>query len=323
MDLIAHLRYFIAVAEELHFGRAAARLHMSQPPLSQRIQRLERHFGLRLFDRSARAVNLTGAGQLLLVEARDLVARAAVLDELAGQLRSEGINVLRAGLPPDVPGTTVAALAAEFAARQPAVTLRLQESAPAVQHRALVEQRLDAAVLRLPFDTARLALGPVVQRPLGVLIAGNDPLAGHPELLLSVLAPLALVIFRRSTAPAVFDEILDTCARHGYRPSTVHEVSSTEFGRGLVMAGGAVAFDDGALAPPAGAVWRPVTGQPLAARLATVWPRGRDNPAVHAFAETATVVLQREAGMSVVGPVRPGTALRARPTSEFLPWGAP
>ncbi|MGW0434122.1 LysR family transcriptional regulator [Micromonospora sp. NPDC003197] len=321
MDLLRHLRYFIAVAEELHFGRAAARLHMSQPPLSQRIQRLEKQLGVRLFDRSARSVALTRAGHLLLGEARDLIHRADALSELAIRLRDDDTGPLDAGLPPELPGATLAALVAEFAARQPAVVLRPHEMTPAAQQEALAERRLDVGVLRLPFDTGLLTLGPVVQRPLGVLLARTDPLAGRPELLLSELGHLTLVLSPRTAAPAVYDEIVDTCARHGYRPSAVHEVNNVEFGRGLVLAGGACAFDDGTTPAPEDAVWRPLTGQPLTRRITTAWPRGREHPAVRAFAEAITTVLRREAGMTIVGPDRP-TPLHARPVSEFLPWGS-
>src|SRR5690349_2246899 len=118
MDLVRHLRYFTVVAEELHFGNAAIRLGMAQPPLSQRIRRLEEELGVRLFDRSSRHVRLTGAGRLLLDEAREIVARVDRLRDLAGRGESA---VLRVGIPPDLGSSVIAALIAGFRERMPEV----------------------------------------------------------------------------------------------------------------------------------------------------------------------------------------------------------
>ncbi|GHJ43577.1 LysR family transcriptional regulator [Catellatospora sp. TT07R-123] len=318
MDLVQHLRYFVAVAEELHFGRAASRLHMSQPPLSQRIQRLERELGARLFDRSPREVTLTEAGRLLLPQARDVLARADAILDLASRIDSSEAAVLRAGLPPELEGTTVAALLGDFRARRPRTALDLRESATAGQQDDLARRRLDVGLLHLPFDPADLVIGPVVHRPLGVLVAAGGPLDLPDELLLSDLSGHDLVTFARTAAPARFDEILDTCARHGYHPPTVHQADGRSFTVGLVLAGTAVAFDPGTVPQQADVVWRPLAGQPLAERMAVVWPRERHHPEVGAFARTVVRVL----GAAAAPPA--GPVPHTRPASEFLatPYGA-
>ncbi|NUT38260.1 MAG: LysR family transcriptional regulator [Hamadaea sp.] len=311
MDLLQHLRYFVAVAEELHFGRAASRLHMAQPPLSQRIQRLERELGTRLFDRGPRQVALTESGRLLLPEARELLVRAGRLTELA-QRTETAPTALRGAVPPGIDAAAVAAMLADFAHRRPRTKLRLQELGTAAQLRGLADGRLDAAVLQLPCDTAALVLGPVFHRPMGVVAATGSPPAGRREVLLSELNDYDLALFRRTAAPARYDEILDTCARHGYHPAAVHQAGSRTFGLGLVLGGTAVTFDI-AGPQPDGLTWHPLAGQPLAERLAPAWPRTGHHPDAEAFAEAVNRALRPAA------PSQPRSGPHARPVMDFLP----
>lgn len=312
VDLLRHLRHFLAVAEELHFGRAAARLHMSQPPLSQSIQRLERELGVRLLDRDARHVALTDAGRQLLTEARGLLAGEDRLRALAERFRHGEAGSLRAGVPPDLGGRAVAALLPAFRHRSP-VDLKLREIGTAEQLRALADRSLDVGVLRFPFDVSWLSLGPVLTSPLGVLLPRDHPLATAPDVRLADLNGLALVLFPRTTAPALHDEVLTTCARHGYTPTDVHQAGNPEFALGLVLAGGAVALHDG-ITPPPDAAWRPLRGNPILWRTSAAWPRGRRTPAVTAFADAVTEVLTAQ-GMRHAE----GTLPRyPRPAAEYL-----
>ncbi|MCP2169651.1 LysR family transcriptional regulator [Goodfellowiella coeruleoviolacea] len=319
MDLIRHLKHFLAVAEEGHFGRAAARLHLSQPPLSQSIQRLERHLGVRLFDRSARGVALTDAGRLLLPAAGELLARADQLHTTAERLRRGELGALRVGVPPDLGGRAVAALLAAFQRRRSGMELRLREISTAEQLRGLADRTLDVGLLRYPFDSTWLSLGPVLCCLLGVLLPAAHPAGAAERVRLAELTGLALVLFPRPSAPALFDEVLTTCARHGFTPTEVHQVANPEFALGLVLAGGSVAFTDG-VDPPRQpeVVWRPLVGQPLAWRTSPAWPRGRHTPAVAAFVEAATEALAEHAGMRVLDEARPRQPLHPRPTTEFF-----
>ncbi|MBP2478793.1 DNA-binding transcriptional LysR family regulator [Crossiella equi] len=311
MNLVRHLRYFLAVADELHFGRAAARLHMAQPPLSQRIQRLEKELGVRLFDRSARSVALTEGGRLLLPEARELVERADRLHALAGQVARGEVGTLRAGILPDLGGTTIAAVYTAFRRRCPEVTLELHEITTAEQIRELAGRRLDAGILRHPFDVhSGLAMGPVLTRALDVVLPGGHPLAAREEVAVHELRG-GLVLFPRADAPALHDELLTACARHGFTPTEVHAASNPEFAAGLVLTGAAVALAADTRHP--GLVRRPLRGRPLLVRTCAVWPADRASTATAAFADAVTEVLGATAPPEVPRP----PALHPRPVSEF------
>ncbi|MEE2048870.1 LysR family transcriptional regulator, partial [Nocardiopsis tropica] len=163
-----HLRYFTVLAEELHFGRAAARLHMAQPPLSQRIRDLERELGVRLFDRGRNQVRLTEAGALLLEHARPVLESTESALEAMRRIRPGESGILRAGIPPDTMPATLRTLVAELARNAPDVLVDLHELTTDEQLRALREGDLDVGVVSHPSDTTGLESGPVAPRGLGV-----------------------------------------------------------------------------------------------------------------------------------------------------------
>ena len=211
MDLLRHLRYFVAVAEELHFGRAAERLHMAQPPLSQRIRTLEGELGLQLFTRTSRRVELTPAGRSLLDEARGLLAHADELEARMRQVREGTLGRLRAALPPDLEATVLATVMRTFRSACPGVSLELSEASSSAQAGALRDGALDVGVLLHPVADPELATGPVVQKPLGVLVPADGELAGQDEIELGELGERALVLFPRESAPLAYDDLLADC----------------------------------------------------------------------------------------------------------------
>lgn len=317
VNLVGHLECFVAVAEELHFGRAAERLGMAQPPLSQRIQRLEKELGVRLFDRSSRRVRLTPPGTLLLEDARDLLTRVDRIHALAERARFGDVGSLRAGVPADLGGSVVAALIAAFAQRRPDLPLDLRATGTADQVRGLVDGTLDVGVLRHPCQTRGLGLGPMLAQPVGVLLPASSPLATKPEVHLSDLAGHDLVLFPREDSPDSFDELLMACRRHGYEPAAVHQSPHQQFTLGLVLAGTAVALaprDDDA----PGTAWRRILGEPLICRTSCAWHLGHElDPAVADFSAVATEVLRAAVGMTPLGRA-PARRLAPRPSSGFL-----
>ncbi|MFG2244519.1 LysR substrate-binding domain-containing protein [Spirillospora sp. NPDC048823] len=346
MNVVGHLRCFVVVAEELHFGRAAERIGMAQPPLSQRIQRLEHELGVRLFDRSSRKVELTAPGRLLLDEARDILTRVERIYSVAERARLGEVGTVRAGLPSDLGGPIVAALIAAFRDRRPDLRLDLRETGTAEQVRALADGALDAGIVRHPCDSRDLELGPMLSQPLGVLLptaplptdppptaplpsspgpsspgpaGAPGPLGAAPEVHLADLGGRDLVVSPREESPGAHDELLAACRRHGFAPAAVHEARHPQFALGLVLAGTAVALvprvDD-----TAGVTWRPLVGEPLAWRTSCVWRRAADPEHARAIADftaVATAVLRSEAGMTPLDGT-PARRVVPRPSSGFL-----
>jgi DNA-binding transcriptional LysR family regulator len=295
MDLVRHLRYFTVVAEELHFGNAAIRLGMAQPPLSQRIKRLEEELGVRLFDRSARQVRLTEAGHLLVGEAREIVARTDRLREL---VRHGAGTVLKLGVPPDLAAAVIAALVAGFRASNPDVRLAPAEIWTADQVAALTEGAIDIGIVRHPISAPGLHFGQVLVQPLGVLLAEADPLALAGEVHLADLAGRELLMPSKEGEPGLHAATLAECRRQGYVPAQVHQGA----GLGLVLAGAAVAF--GARMDLPGLAWRPLLGSPISSRVSTAWRIETD--AVTGFSAVAVRTLKESAGMTdeAAAPVR-------------------
>ncbi|MEU6313128.1 LysR substrate-binding domain-containing protein [Streptomyces sp. NPDC047014] len=319
MDLFGHVRCFVAVAEERHFGRAAARLGMAQPPLSQRVQRLEKELGVRLFERTSRSVTLTPGGALLLDQARALLAGTDTFLAAARRIRDGRTGLLRAALPSGTAAEPVAAILAGLHHRQPGLEIELHELSTAEQLARIAAHELDAGLVHHPCDTTGLALGPVLRRELGVLLPPDSPLAARADVPLSALTGHDLVLFPRKDAPALYDELLTTCARGGYTPATVRHGQGDRFVRGLLHSVRAVAFAPPDLPYPAGGsgpdiVWRPLTGAPLAIRFSTAWPQDRAGAAVTAFADTVLDVLRDTPGVSADLPPSP---LHLRPASEY------
>jgi DNA-binding transcriptional LysR family regulator len=311
VDHLRSLRYFLVVAEELHFGRAAERLGIAQPPLSQRVKRLEAELGAKLFERGRR-VTLTEAGEVLRAEARDLLSRWDRMTSLVAKAERGEMDSLRAGVPPELPGRVLAAILTRFAEQCPAVRLDLQELTTAEQARLLADRELDAGLLQLPVDVVGLDLGPVVDTPLGVVLPRDSPLARRAQLTLADLAGEGLVHAPRAAAPGSYDALLRTCWDHGFRPAAVRHARNPEFALGLVLAGHGVAFEPGARKEPR-VVWRPLEGEVLRARMAFAWPSTSPHPQAAQLAEAAAGVLEDDGVSRIVPPESP----TARPWDVF------
>jgi DNA-binding transcriptional LysR family regulator len=314
MDLLAHLRYFRVVAEEQHFGRAAVRLRLAQPSLSQRIQRLEREFGVRLFDRGRGGAVLTPAGRLVLAQSQAVLDAADRLRSVVGRLQDGEMGTLRAAVPPHLGGAAVAALLTAFQERSPGGELDLRELATAEQTAELAAGTLDAGIVRHPCLAAGLAFGPMLHQPLGVLLRADDPLTAGPEVELRALSGRALAMPPRANSPALHDETLTACARHGFTPTAIREAEGLDFTRALIMAGADLTALMPAPPPEPGTAWRPLAGRPLSWRTSTAWRAGHDGPAVRVFAEAAEAALRAHAGMYAAPAERPRAA---RPETEF------
>ncbi len=266
MDLLRHLRFFVAIADEEHFGRAARRLGMSQPPLSQGLRRLEDELGVRLFERSSRGVAVTPAGELLLPRARELLAGAEQLGELARRQQVAGAP-FRVGIIEGVRPALVAAVAA--AARPGAVQVVVEPTTTLVDR--VAGGRLDVAVIRHPAVLAGVAAGPVVRVPTRAVLPADHPAArGGGPVRLAALSGLPMAGPPRADHPAAHDLLVDTCTRHGL---DVRLVTAVDDRAVLVLAATGQAFGftaDPDLHGPGVAVL-PVEADPVPLRLRVVW----------------------------------------------------
>jgi len=318
IDLVRHLRYFVVVADELHFGRAAARLHMAQPPLSQRIQRLERELGTRLFDRTSRQVALTPAGRDLLGPAHDVLE---AVDRLVAQATTTARGTtgrLRVGVLPEVGAATLATVVRTVERRRPGLVVELAPATTVEQLRALTDRSLDLATVRLPVEHGALVVGPTLHQHLGVALPAGSPLARRRRVPVAGLDDLPLALCPRASAPGFHDELLAACAARGYVPAAVHHPGGTAGALALALAGTAATFVDEATARrEPGVTWRPLDGEPLVARIAVVWPSARGGgPAVRAVADALAEALCRDAGTVAAGAMPP--VVHVRPASGVL-----
>jgi len=306
MDLMRHLRCFVAVAEELHFGRAAARLHMAQPPLSQRVRALETALGARLLDRTSRRVALTPAGRALLPEARALLARADGLsDVVAEAVAGAARPVLRAAVAPDFPAEVVAALQRAFRTHTDAV-LELAPRGPAAVRVELGNGELHAALVRQPTTLPVGEVALTLTARLGALLREDDPLAAQADVAPTELGRRTLV---RPADAAGTEDLLAGLAAHGWVPPQTTPAPDAEWARALVLTGEAVLLTERPPVEAAGLRWRALAA-PLTARC-SVLLADRGVPGAADFATAA-----RDALVGTGGWTPP--ARRADPPPEGL-----
>ncbi|NGO71370.1 LysR family transcriptional regulator [Streptomyces boncukensis] len=282
-----HLEIFVALAEEEHFGAAAQRVGITQPPLSQGLRRLEALLGVRLFDRS-RGVTLTDEGALLLPHARRALAALTGLREAGARERAEGRR-LRLGLAPEVPPPVAGAVAAAPGRAGEGGRIGVATAPTATLLSELAAGRLDLAVVRHPAVLHGLAAGRVVLFPTWLL----SPAERHIALHGSPRLPVA--VRPREEAPAAYDLFVDTLASRGRRVETV-VVSDERAGLALVAAGQAVLVTADAALSADGVERAPATDPPLPLRLRVVWDARR--PDADGIARTAQTLVEALTGQA-------------------------
>jgi len=236
---LRHLTYFIAVAEELHFGRAAKRLNISQPPLSVQIRQLEEEIGVRLFDRTRRRVQITPAGQAFLDEARKIVALSGEAVRRAVRAEKGEIGRLAIGFIGSANYSVLPLVIQAFRQRFRSVEISLAEMNTSHQLEALCDGRIQVGFLRPPrgIEGEGLTVEPIFRERLVAAMPRNHPLGGEASVTWPMLAKESYIMIPRQRGPGFFDHIIALCQREGFSPNIVLEASQFHTVIGLVAAG--------------------------------------------------------------------------------------
>ncbi|MBD0742619.1 LysR substrate-binding domain-containing protein [Streptomyces sp. CBMA152] len=273
------LRYFVAVAEELHFGRAATRLHMSQPPLSRAIKQLETELGAALFDRTSAGVTLTAVGTVLLDEARALLDRAErVRIRVAA---AAGAATITIGILGDSTDPSATRLADAFHRRHPSVEVRIRETDLTDPTCGLHAGLVDIALTRGPFNETGLSVRQLRADPVGALLRADDPLASRASLTLAALADRRWFLFPQGTDPIWQLYWNGGESREGPVVRAVQEC------RQAVLWNGTVGVTVLGHEPGDGLTVVPVTDM-APSQVVVAWNEGDTNPLVRSFVEIAT-----------------------------------
>ncbi|MGV3652805.1 MAG: LysR family transcriptional regulator [Noviherbaspirillum sp.] len=286
---LRQLRYFVAVAEEMHFGRAAVRLHMTQPPLSQTIQALEAALGTPLFTRTRRSVALTAAGQALLPQAQHLLRQAQALPDLAQRAAAGESGRLTLAFVSTADYSVLPAFLRDFRARYPQVRIDLREATSDQQLEDLAQGRIDAGLLIAPLPErfkAELEYAPVLAEPLMLAApAGAVAPRGKGAVRLEAAGDMPLIVFPRHIAPAFHDAILDCFRAAGLTPRIGQEAIQMQTIVGLVAAGMGIALVPQSVSnlKRPGVEYRRLPENAPMIETGLSWRRDNVSPVLHAF----------------------------------------
>ena len=281
---LRQLSFFLGVADELNFCRAAEHMYIAQPALSQHIRRLERELGVALFVRHARGVRLTPAGQAFYDAARSTVERAEQAAWIARRAAVGEMGCLSIGAVPGLCARLLPELVASFRARHPEVTLEVRSLDPAEIDRQLRDGDLAVGMRAAPVEEQDLDSVTVGSEPLVALVPSDHRLATHPSISLRELAADPFVLPRRSAAPRLHDKIIGLCQEAGFSPRVAHEVDGgTALGLGVACHLGvsvaarvqAPSFSDRVVAL--------ALEEPAELTIVSLWAAGTSTPQVQAW----------------------------------------
>ncbi|BBL79032.1 LysR family transcriptional regulator [Rubrobacter xylanophilus] len=294
---LRHLRYFVAVAEEMSFNRAARRLRMAQPPLSTQIKQLERELGVRLFDRTSRGVRLTEAGELLLEEVRRLFVQLDQTTRLIQRVGHGEVGRLALGFVPSATNEVLPPILREFTSRFPGVELFLREMRPDMVVQRLHEQQIDAGFLFLPLEDAALHVECISREPLVLALPESHPLASRRQVRLQEVSEEPFILPARYPMPGLYGQVTEACRAAGFEPKAVQkDVWLMQTIVGLVAGGIGVALVPASVRNLSrrGVVYRPVRGLSPSVELGMVWRREARGAVLAAFLQVAREVSTRD-----------------------------
>ncbi len=286
---LRHLRYFIAVAEELHFTRAARRLHVAQPPLSQVVRRLEKELDAQLLRRTSRRVELTDAGRVFLEEARRTVAAADRSVEVVQRAARGQTGWLRVGFVESAAYELLPRILPAFMSRSPGVQLELHELTTEMQLNRLASGDVDVGLVREVHSHDDLVVRQLLRESLVVALPRSHWLAGGWRIRLHQLDGEQFVLFPRSQAPRLHDLIAGLCRAAGFVPRAAQEAVNLPTILGMVAAGIGVAVLPAAVTTIrwSGVVYVPIVDRDAVTDLAFVHAPRAEGPVLDVFAAVA------------------------------------
>ncbi|HEU0230655.1 MAG TPA: LysR family transcriptional regulator [Burkholderiaceae bacterium] len=285
---IKPLRYFITLAETRHFGRAAARLNLSQPPLSRQLVALEASLGVRLVERNSRSVTLTAAGERFYADAQAILAAVRQAEENARAVAHGEAGTLAVGFTMCAAYSVVPGYAKAFAATYPAVELSLREIVSNDLAGQVLSGRVDAAIMFPRVVNAGLAARTVVREPLCVALPRSHPRARQHKLKIAQLARDAFVMASDDVAPYLHATIVEHCRRGGFAPDVRLEVRLQQTVLSLVDEAVGVALVPASMSRIhfGNVVFRPLVDAPTI-ELMLAWLPGNRNPCLERFLDLA------------------------------------
>ncbi|MEU7898849.1 LysR family transcriptional regulator [Nonomuraea sp. NPDC049152] len=283
---LRQLHAFVVLAEELHFGRAAERLGVAQPPFSQQIRRLEERVGHPLFDRAAR--ELTAVGAELLPAARRALDEVADGLEGARRVGRGEAGRLRVGFPASLALTVVPGVLAAFGRERPGVRVEMRELTTTRQLQALRGERIDVGLLRETREAEGLDVVPLLAEEVVAVLPSAHRLASRRRIEVADLAAEPFVFFPREHGPGFHDRLLGLARAAGFEPRVAQRAVEWQTVAGLVAAGLGVSLAPAGVSSvrPAGVVYRRLAGAPTTT-VALAWRHGIRDPLVEAFVRLA------------------------------------
>ena len=290
------LHYFIAVAETLNFSRAAERLYMAQPPLSQQIQRLEKEMGVQLFVRTKRSVRLTAAGEVFLQEAYRTLAQVEQAVHSAQQADRGEIGRLAIGFVGSSAYGMLPPMIQAYRERFPHVELILRELTTVEQVQALHHGQVQIGFVRPPILDATLHHLTVQQKPFLVALPVKHPWASTSPVPLPVLANNPFILVPSKLAPGLSHQMMDMCLQAGFQPRMVQEAIQFHVIISLVAAGLGIALVPACIRTfqRPDVVYLPLQGITTQAEIQVVWQRADRSPVVRSFLDVVKAHIHAE-----------------------------
>lgn len=293
---LRHLKYFVTVAEELNFRRAAERLYMEQPPLSRQIRQLEEELGVELFHRTRQGVILTVAGQAFLEEARLTLDQADQAVQTAKQFSYKKQSSLAIGFSICAFHRVLPEIVQAFRQRHPEAEVNLLEMQTPAQVQALLTNEIDVGFLHLPIQEERIETATVLREPIVVVLPKSHPLTALPSIPLRSLANEPFVLFPQNVKSEFHQQLMNLCQQVGFQPKVVQEATPPEVAISFVEAGAGISLVIASYQNKhtSGVVYRPLESPIPMLEIALAWRKNDVAPMGLSFTSLAKEFIQIE-----------------------------